>query len=383
MAGQTSGALHLLRAKARDVPERHRSLWSAIAWSYDLLGSRRTGAVPPPGGICGWLDSRGGRGGLRRGLRLTWRRRLESLADKHLVQVSQDGAAGSRFTMLEPLREFGLAQVRQAGELHNIQARANGILPAAGRIRSFHRPHQPIPESRRLLLAEHANLRTALRWALDQHAWIRARACVLHCTTSGTATLGRPSRPSRQRSPFADGSLPPPAMSSLSAWPGILGTFSATTRPHTHYMTRCLEMDEALGHVTDRTYMVLAPGILAWALFCRGDYEQGDVYHCMALSEAEKAGDEWQQAMVLANIGRMATLRGNYDRARQILEDALRAPPASGAGVGRRPDPHQSGRAVCSLGDFDHGRRHCRRPRARSGEHATELLANAHLPSCR
>ncbi len=116
-------ALHQLRAHARDVPERHRSLWDAIAWSYALLGTEEQAlfrrlavfvggwTAEVAGAVCG------------DGLAGDISEALESLADKHLVQANPDGASAPRFTMLEPLREFGLEQMRQTGEMGSVQAR--------------------------------------------------------------------------------------------------------------------------------------------------------------------------------------------------------------------------------------------------------------------
>ncbi|PRY32475.1 ATP-binding protein [Umezawaea tangerina] len=99
----------LLRGGARDAPPRHRTLHAVIDWSWNLLAPEARAAVRAlsvfPGGftadaaryLVGDDDV------------------LEQLVDQSLLKVSDTGS-GTRFLMLETVREFGAAHREDAGE---------------------------------------------------------------------------------------------------------------------------------------------------------------------------------------------------------------------------------------------------------------------------
>jgi len=111
--------LHVLTGGPRDLPERHRTMRQAISWSYELLterekrlfrrlayfsGSFSLEAVEAIAHVCedassGVLDD------------------LTSLVDKSLVMIVPGHPDGTRFTMLEAIREFGLEQLLAHDEL--------------------------------------------------------------------------------------------------------------------------------------------------------------------------------------------------------------------------------------------------------------------------
>jgi predicted ATPase len=111
--------LHVLTGGPGDLPERHRTLRRAISWSYELLSERERRlfrrlayfsggfsleAVEAIGHVdedasCGVLDD------------------LTLLVDKSLVRTMPGYTDGTRFTMLEAIREFGLEQLLERDEL--------------------------------------------------------------------------------------------------------------------------------------------------------------------------------------------------------------------------------------------------------------------------
>ena len=161
--------LSLLTSGPRSLPERQRTLRATIAWSHDLLepDERRlfarlsvfTGgwtfesaeAVCDPGGL--GLDALDG---------------LTSLVDKSLVRRVEPPGRPARFSMLETIREFGLEQLEAGGDLELVQRRhAEHYLGLAAEAE----PHLGGPDQGRWLdrcEQEHANLRAALGWAVDQ-----------------------------------------------------------------------------------------------------------------------------------------------------------------------------------------------------------------------
>jgi predicted ATPase/class 3 adenylate cyclase len=161
--------LSILTSGSRSVPERQRTLRAAIAWSYDLLDpvERRlfarlsvfTGgwAFESAEAVCDpeelGVDALDG---------------LTSLVDKSLIRRTEPPGSPSRFSMLETIREFGYERLEAAGELELVRRRhAEHYLSLAVDAE----PHLTATDQGEWLdrcEAEHANLRTALRWAIGQ-----------------------------------------------------------------------------------------------------------------------------------------------------------------------------------------------------------------------
>jgi predicted ATPase/class 3 adenylate cyclase len=161
--------LSLLTSGSRSLPERQRTLRAAIAWSYDLLEpvERRlfarlsvfTGgwtfeaaeAVCDPEEL--GLDTLDG---------------LTSLVDKSLIRWTEPPGQPSRFSMLETIREFGQEQLEGAGDLELVLRRhAEHFL----RLAVEADPHLTAEDQGAWLDrcdTEHANIRAALRWAIDR-----------------------------------------------------------------------------------------------------------------------------------------------------------------------------------------------------------------------
>jgi predicted ATPase len=150
--------LPLLVSRARDVPERQRTLRGTIEWSHELLAEderqlfRRlavfTGGatLDAAADVCqASLDE------------------LESLVDKSLLERTE-----SRFTMLETIREHALERTEEAGDLGWLRRRHARYFC---RFAEQAEPNLVRPDARRWLDAlagEHDNLRAALAWSLEE-----------------------------------------------------------------------------------------------------------------------------------------------------------------------------------------------------------------------
>ena len=154
----------LLRGGARDAPERHQTLQAVVDWSWNLLERAGQAAMRAlsvfPGGFtaeaAGHLLGDDEVQGV-----------LEHLVDQSLLQVA-DTPSGTRFRMLETVREFSTAQREAAGETGRVLA---GFLAWARDFGVAH--HESIfgadPfSSVELIRAEQDNLVQALRQGLDQ-----------------------------------------------------------------------------------------------------------------------------------------------------------------------------------------------------------------------
>jgi predicted ATPase/DNA-binding SARP family transcriptional activator/tetratricopeptide (TPR) repeat protein len=167
----------LLRGGARDAPERHHTLHAVVDWSWNLLepagqaGLRALSVFP--GSFT--ADAAGHLLGDDEVLRV-----LEHLVDQSLLKVT-DTPSGTRFRMLETVREFSTAQREAAGETGRV---LGGFLAWA---RDFGVAHHDAVfgadpfSSMELIRAERDNLVQALRQGLEQDdgATVAATAAVL------------------------------------------------------------------------------------------------------------------------------------------------------------------------------------------------------------
>jgi predicted ATPase/class 3 adenylate cyclase len=111
------GQLDVLGSGGRDLPDRQRTLWSAIRWSYDLLDASERSvfeamsvfasadlkALESVIGTPDVVDS------------------VASLVDKSLIRVPESGST-RRFSMLLMVREFALDRLEQdPGRLHELR----------------------------------------------------------------------------------------------------------------------------------------------------------------------------------------------------------------------------------------------------------------------
>ncbi|WP_406063577.1 AfsR/SARP family transcriptional regulator [Streptomyces sp. NBC_01077] len=190
----------LLRGGSRDAPQRHRTLHAVVDWSWNLLTSEGRAALRAlsvfPGGFtadsaCHLLDGGegneggdggigdsgdhgtlgdGGGGGRLGGLDvLDVLDLLQDLVDQSLLKVTET-PTGTRFHMLETVREFSTARRTEAGEGEAIERRF------AVWARDFGLAHHDAPfgpdayHAWRRIRADQDNLLRALRLALDSDA---------------------------------------------------------------------------------------------------------------------------------------------------------------------------------------------------------------------
>jgi predicted ATPase/DNA-binding SARP family transcriptional activator len=153
----------VLRGGARDAPERHRTLHAVIDWSWNLLDPAGQAAMRALSVFPGGFTASAARHLLGAdGLPV-----LEQLADQSLLKV-EDTAPGTRYRMLETVREFAAARREDAGETERVTGR---FLAWA---RDFGAAHHDtvlagddLPAFE-LIRAEQDNLVQALRHGLDR-----------------------------------------------------------------------------------------------------------------------------------------------------------------------------------------------------------------------
>lgn len=160
-------SLGVLTDAPRDVPSRHRTLRSAIAWSYDLLNKEeqrvlRTLGVFVGGGEVDQIAS------VTASARKAAEGTLETLADKSLIRSIAQPDGTSRYLVLELIREFTWEQLQAEGELDGARrAHAGAFLGLAREGMWEIRSHAQLVWHERFE-RDYPNFRAALTWSFDE-----------------------------------------------------------------------------------------------------------------------------------------------------------------------------------------------------------------------
>jgi predicted ATPase len=156
--------LPLLIGGPRDLPARQRTLRATLEWSLDLLDAaeRRDLArlsVFAGGSTLEAADV----------ICDTTLDRLSSLVDHHLV-IRSVGAAGSRYALLETIREFAAEQLDALGEAAELRRRHAAQYATIARSLGLSADElgTGVPQRHDVALAEQDNMRAALDWAADE-----------------------------------------------------------------------------------------------------------------------------------------------------------------------------------------------------------------------
>jgi len=153
----------VLRGSARDAPPRHRTLHAVIDWSWNLLDPGGQAAMRAlsvfPGGFT--ADA------ARHVLGADVLPALEQLADQSLLKVT-DTAPGTRYRMLETVREFAAAHREDAGETERVTRRFLAWARDFGVARHDSVLTGDDLPAFELIRAEQDNLVQALRHGLDR-----------------------------------------------------------------------------------------------------------------------------------------------------------------------------------------------------------------------
>jgi predicted ATPase/tetratricopeptide (TPR) repeat protein len=350
---------------ATTLPERHRTLRSAIAWSYDLLpapaqvvfarlGVFVNGATPALAcAICG-------AGEVAPDAVIA---QIELLVDHNLVRAETDGAGDTRYTMLATVLDSAREQLAERSEQAQCQQRHAEVY------RDFALATAPKILGRErgrwidAIEQENDNLRAALRWAeengdvavltelvtalgwfwelqgrrLEARAWLQVAAAT---------------QAERQ---------PPQARARLLHMLGHLAGEEGDLESSRHFAVASLALADALG---DAWTAALAERDLDWVLFAADNNVEGAVAlaeraaaalleagdlrnHLLTLLDAatiwQQSGDtrrglpyaetalrlahEWADEPLLceavSTVGLLAHTAGDYERALVLLEENL------------------------------------------------------------
>ena len=133
--------LRFLTAGTRTA-DRHGSLRAAIGWSYDLLSSDDRGPLRGVAVFASWFDVDAARAVAGAGRdRAEIADGLARLAEHSLLVVER--GEPTRYRALETIRQHGAERLEQAGELEEVRAGHERVVPAGRRRAPLVRPGRP------------------------------------------------------------------------------------------------------------------------------------------------------------------------------------------------------------------------------------------------
>jgi predicted ATPase/DNA-binding CsgD family transcriptional regulator len=321
-----TNSFQLLSSEAPVGDARLRSLWHAIAWSYDLLPNaaqalfRRLSVFT--GGftlnaaefVAAYPESNSP---------LPSVDLLGTLVDHSLLRHEQLENEESRYSMLETIREFGLNRlaaidgVDRARKAHATYCEHLTVEPEV----ELQRRDQARWLNR--LESEHNNLREATAWLID-------RGALEHAILLNSRLLrfflirGHYAEKRTLFQRFVDdprvltGTIArAKALFMLGAMGGLLGEAPASVPM----------LEEALSIFRERNDdkgAMLALHVLAVTFSMLGDFERagGAQSQCVGLSR--ELGDRHTESVGLSNIGIFALRQGNIDLAETLLNESMR-----------------------------------------------------------
>ncbi|MDR7418949.1 MAG: LuxR C-terminal-related transcriptional regulator [Armatimonadota bacterium] len=312
-----SGHLGLPQRGPGDVSERQRTLFNAIAWSYDLMSEAERSVFRASGAFAGETPLEAIEA-VCEGLRVDVLTAVAGLVDKNLLVRVGDNE--TRFRMLETIREFAVERLELTGEADAVRRRhAAWFLGLAQRAERFLWSEHQMEWFPRLERA-HDNVRAALEWCLggrdEETGVLLAASMTRFWFARGHIREGRRwgqiAASKQQVSPKARAL----ALSNLA--------FFVMQQGERDHAVRLAAQGVALAR------SVGEPSLIAWSLLqlglatdTVGDFERSEPIYREMLDFARQAGNERVAILALHNVGTTLRLRGDKARARPILEEVL------------------------------------------------------------
>jgi non-specific serine/threonine protein kinase len=300
--------LRLLRGGPRDLPDRQQTIRDTIAWSYALLAPGQQALFRRLSVFAGgWTLAAASAIAERPSAVHDVLDEIAALVDQSLVRRS-DGHGEPRFTMLETIREFGLAELAAAGEDDEVRDRHAAWCRAMVESLSLHHIIQGDVSRMGRLVPDQDNLRQAL-------AWFAARddALSLNITSAALSNF----------------------------WPS-LGQFAEARA----WLRQAIALDTAVPVLTRARVLNKA----GWLAMLQGELDLAKPLRDQGLALARTAGDPYLLAESILGSGTLAFLQGDLERAAVLAEEGQRAFQAIGTEVAAAPV--KAGAAVNLLGNI-------------------------------
>jgi predicted ATPase/DNA-binding CsgD family transcriptional regulator len=360
--------LQLLTGGPHDLPERQQTLHSAIEWSYDLLPPEeqklfrhlalfRAGCtLDAAADVVYPSDAPGGpRPDVLDG--------VSSLVNKSLLRQEEGEDGESRFSMLETIREYGLALLDRAGEGEDARGRHARYYTALAEEAAVEMRGPLQGEWVARLGVEHDNLRAALDWCRTtrgenvETALRLASSLALFWRVRSHLSEGRERMMAALE---AAGSLSAEEERKIRAlragllgeagWLAFLqGDFATARRLSGEGLALQRELGDKRGLATALTRLGATDGHL-------GDHESAHALLAEGLELSRELGDLYGISTSLNILGELARLRGDFAGARPYYEESLRVKREMGGKMGVAVALHNLARVAHHQGSEEEAR---------------------------
>lgn len=326
IAGMLSDQLALLAGGDRAAEPRHRSLEAALCWSYDLLDDPQQRFFERLAVFSGWWGLDAATAVAADGdppLDL-----LTAVVDQSLVLAETGTGAPTRYRMLEPVRQFGLARLAERGAVEQArEAHAAFALDLAGRAADRLRGPDQLYWLRRLDDAE-PDLRAATGWLVETGDGERLAALGwalwLFWWLRGRFTEGRRAMDAALTAPLGAG-----ARARATFVAGTMACGQADFAGAARLLQESLRLFEDGGDTAGTAYALSSSGFAAMGL---GEQQRGVELLERGVFLALAARDDWAASFMSCFLGTVARGAGQPDRASEFGRQAL----ALARGVGDR-----------------------------------------------
>jgi predicted ATPase/DNA-binding CsgD family transcriptional regulator len=338
-------SFRLLTGGGRTAPSRQRTLEAALDWSHDLLTEAERAVFRRLAVFAGgWsLDAAEALCAREPVVADDVLEVLTRLVDKSLVMMTEhDGQA--RFRFMEPVRQYAQRRLLGSGELSELQRRHMSFFLAFAEQRET---DANVGGPRRLaahmaLGLEQDNLRTALRWCLDEgEAEVGLRLGNAHTHFWLVHSYYHEGWTWLKQLLAAPGAEEPTAARAAALI--VAGSFA--TRLGDYAAARPL-YEEALpiARQAGDSWLLFSTLVdLAWDAEEQGDYAAAQAQLDEALFTIRAAGERVPESMALGRLGWLASRQGNYVLARARCEEGVALARATG-------DSHNLGVVLNMLG---------------------------------
>jgi DNA-binding transcriptional LysR family regulator/predicted ATPase len=324
---------------ARGVPERHRTLLNAIAWSYELLDDAGRQALRRLAIFAGGFTA-----AAANAVCDVDAPTLATLVENNLLRL-----AGTRFTMLETVREFAAGQLDASGERAQLLRRLAERLLDVAREASAHARGPEEAHWFSVLEAERANVRTALAFTVEEAPELGLALAAAHeplwwrhaILVEGLYWLEQ-LLPERKNAP-AD------VVATALALAGRLAAESGRLDDAEPWYREALELARAEGNDTQTAWALHGLGHIAYE---RGDLATGRELLEKSLELFERLGERGPAGGRLTYLAEIAFRESDPDAAEAYLLRSLEHFEAAGDLSGVAAAAHGLGDVAALRGDF-------------------------------
>jgi predicted ATPase len=303
--------LPLLTDGARDLPARQRTLRATIEWSYDLLTAELQELFARLAVFAGTFSLEAAEAVVGASVAS-----LGAIAEASLVKP----LVGTRFLMLETIREFALERFADAEDADEIRERHADYYQALTLTASLDTdvPTEQRPE---IVIPDAANLRAALTWALESDEVEFGLELLVGLEQFWT--LGYTAEGIRWYGAFIDcAEAAPPLLRAraLRSYASSL-SFSGEQDLAERFLEESLSVYRQLGN--DHGIAVLLHRLSIISLL-RGDIELARERSERSLDLHRRAGNDKGALQPLAQLGTLALLTGDREGGVALLEESAR-----------------------------------------------------------